>query len=57
MAKDKIQMPTSTAGITRYFDDYKSLLSFRPELVIVFSVLIIFVVIFLNVYVAGWLGL
>jgi len=57
MAKDQIQMPSSTAGITRYFNDYKSLLSFPPELVIVFSIFIIFVVIFLNVYVGGWLGL
>jgi len=57
MAKDKIQMPTSTAGITRYFDDYKSLLSFPPHLVIVFSIFVIFVVIFLNVYISGFLGL
>ena len=57
MANDKIQMPSSTAGITRYFDDYKSFLSFPPHLVIVLSIFVIFVVIFMNVYVAGWIGL
>lgn len=51
MAKDKkLHMPTSTAGITRYFDDYQSKLSFPPELVIVFSLFVIAIVIFLNVY-------
>jgi len=57
MAQDRIQMPSSTAGITRYFDDYRSKLSFRPELVIVFSIFIIFIVVFLNIYASQWLGL
>jgi len=57
MAKEQVQMPSSTAGITRYFDDYKSRLSFPPEFVIIFSLFTIAVVIFLNLYAGGFLGL
>lgn len=42
MAKqDKISMPTSTAGLTRYFDEYKSKLSFKPQAVIILVIIII----------------
>jgi len=58
MAKDrKLQMPSSTAGITRYFDDYQSKLSFAPELIIVFSLFVIFVVILLNLFAGGIFGI
>ncbi len=44
MSKDnKISMPSSTAGLTRYFDDYKSKLSFKPQVVIVFVIIIILI--------------
>jgi preprotein translocase subunit Sec61beta len=41
MAKDKITMPTSTAGITRYFDDYKSKIEIKPGMVIVFVLVVV----------------
>jgi preprotein translocase subunit Sec61beta len=45
---DKIQMPSSGAGITRYFDDYKSKIEFKPEHVVVLIILIIIVIIILH---------
>ena len=41
MAKDKITMPTSTAGITRYFDDYKSKIEIKPGMVIVMVLVVV----------------
>ncbi len=57
MAQDKVQMPSSGAGITRYFDDTRSKLSFPPELVVIFTILVFALVVFLNVYAAGLFGL
>ena len=49
MAKDnKIQMPSSGAGITRYFDDYKSKIEFKPEHVVVLVILVIIIIIILH---------
>ncbi|MFW6450383.1 MAG: preprotein translocase subunit Sec61beta [Nanoarchaeota archaeon] len=39
---NKVSMPSSTAGITRFFDDYKSKIEFKPGYVVV---LIVFVII------------
>ncbi len=41
MAKDKVSVPISQAGITRYFEDYKSKIEVSPKIVIFFIVLII----------------
>jgi len=46
--QDKIQMPSSGAGITRYFDDYKSKIEFKPEHVVFLSILIIIIIIVLH---------
>ncbi|MEM4259628.1 MAG: preprotein translocase subunit Sec61beta [Candidatus Woesearchaeota archaeon] len=54
MAGDKIQMPASTAGLTRYFDDYKSKISIKPEHVIVMIVVLMILVLVLNAYGANW---
>jgi len=49
MAKqDRIQMPSSGAGIMRYFDDYKSKIEFKPEHVVILTILIIIIVIVLH---------
>jgi len=40
MAKNQIQMPSGTAGITRYFDEYRSKLTIQPEHVIVITILV-----------------
>ncbi len=57
MADDKIQMPVSTAGLTRYFDDYKSKIELKPEHVIALIVIVILVEILLNWQGYGWFGL
>ncbi|MFH1211300.1 MAG: preprotein translocase subunit Sec61beta [Candidatus Woesearchaeota archaeon] len=41
MSKDKVSMPSSTAGITRYFDDYKSKIEIRPETVVALCIAVI----------------
>tara|TARA_Y100000310_G_C20669467_1_gene809427 strand:+ start:2011 stop:2244 length:234 start_codon:yes stop_codon:yes gene_type:complete len=50
MAQDRITMPTSTAGITRYFDDYKSKIEFKPGHIIVLVLLVMLIVILLHIY-------
>ena len=42
MAKDnKVSMPTSTAGLTRFFDDYKSKIEFKPGHLVVLIIVVI----------------
>lgn len=48
--KDKISMPSSGAGLTRYFDEYKSKLEFQPGHVIVLVVVVLIIVLILQVY-------
>jgi preprotein translocase subunit Sec61beta len=49
MAKnDKVQMPSSGAGITRYFDDYKSKFELKPMHVVILSVILIIIIIILH---------
>ncbi len=57
MSQDKISMPSSGAGLTRYFDDYKSKIEIKPEHVIVLIILVIFLEILLNWKGAAWFGL
>lgn len=54
---DKISMPSSGAGLTRFFDDYKSKLSFKPQVVIVFVVVIIIIELILHNYGLNILGI
>ena len=57
MGKDKIQMPSSTAGITRYFDDYKSNIRFKPGSLIVMLLIVIIIMVILHTYGYAMLGL
>ncbi len=41
MADEKIRMPASFGGLTRYFEDYKSKIELKPEHVIFLIVLVI----------------
>ena len=41
MAEDKIRMPASFGGLTRYFEDYKSKLEIKPEYVILIIAIVI----------------
>lgn len=44
MAKsNKINMPSSGAGITQYFDDYKSKITFQPIHIIIFAIVVILI--------------
>lgn len=49
MAKqNKINLPSSGAGITRYFDDLRSKIQFKPEHVVVMAIVVILLVILLH---------
>lgn len=55
--KNRISMPASTAGLTRYFDDYRSKITFKPAYVIVLAFVIMIVLVILNAYGSALLGL
>jgi preprotein translocase subunit Sec61beta len=57
MAQDKINMPSSTAGITRYFDDYKSKIEFKPGHIIILCLVVIALSLLLHAYGNSILGL
>ena len=57
MSEDKVQMPMSTAGLTRYFDDYKSKIEFKPGQVIVISVVVMILTILLHKFGSSLLGI
>jgi preprotein translocase subunit Sec61beta len=57
MADKKVQMPTSTAGLTRYFEDYKSKLEFKPGTVIILAVIVMLITIILHYYGSALLGI
>ncbi|MFH1770408.1 MAG: preprotein translocase subunit Sec61beta [archaeon] len=52
--KDKINMPSSTAGITRYFDDYKSKIEFKPQYIVVLVIVVIIIEVFLHMNAGSW---
>lgn len=57
MVRDsKVRMPSSTAGITQYWDDVKTKIELKPEYVIVLAVLIIIIELLLQVYGRVWFG-
>lgn len=58
MARNKkINMPTSTAGITRYFDEYKSKIEFQPGHVIILCIIVIIIAILLFTFGGNWFGI
>ena len=58
MARDnKISLPSGGAGLTRYFDEYKSKFQFSPGHVILISLLVMAIVIVLHMYGRSWFGL
>jgi len=50
MAKEKMTMPQSTAGLVRYFDDYKEAIQISPQTVVGVCVGIIVLEIFLRIF-------
>ena len=57
MADNKVQMPITGAGLTRYFEDYKSKIAFQPEHIIVFGIIVMVLVILLHLFGARLLGI
>ncbi len=58
MARDnKIQMPSSGAGLTRYFDDYKSKIELKPGHVIILIAVVIVIEVILHLQGNSLLGL
>ena len=57
MAQEKTRMPMSTAGITTYFDDYRSKIEFQPGTVIIMCVVVVLVAVALHMWAGGFLGL
>jgi preprotein translocase subunit Sec61beta len=53
---NKISMPNSGAGLTRYYDEYKSNIQLKPTHVIVLIIVVIILVIILNIYGKTWFG-
>ena len=47
--KEKQQLPNSGAGITRYFDDYKSRINFKPKYILLLVVIVIIIEVFLHI--------
>jgi preprotein translocase subunit Sec61beta len=47
---DKIQMPQSMGGLVRYFDEYKSKITFKPGHVIILCIVVIIIMILLHAY-------
>lgn len=54
---DKVRMPASTAGITQYWDEVKTKVTFRPEHVVILAILVVIVIVLLNAYGKSWFGL
>jgi preprotein translocase subunit Sec61beta len=54
---NKINMPSSTAGITRYFDDYKSNIELQPGHVIILCILAMIIVGILFAFGNSWFGI
>jgi preprotein translocase subunit Sec61beta len=50
-------MPMSTAGITTYFDEYRSRIEFKPGHIIIFSIIVVMIVVALHIWAAGILGI
>ncbi len=48
MAQQKVNMPSSGAGITQYFNETKSVISIPPQMILGISIVIIAIVILLN---------
>jgi len=58
MAKDnRVNMPSSGAGLTRYFGDYKSKLQIAPGHVIILAIAVAALVVLLHSVGPSWFGL
>ncbi len=56
MADNRITLPSSSGGLVRYFDEYKSRIEFKPGYVILFIVLVIILELILHAQSSRFLG-
>ena len=54
---DKIQMPSGMGGLVRYFDEYKSKITFKPGHVIILCIAVMIIMLILHAYGNSLLGL
>ena len=54
---DRIRMPSSTAGITTYWDDVKTKVELKPQHIVLLVLLVIAIQAMLLLYGKGWFGL
>ena len=47
---DKINMPSGSGGLTRYFEEYKSKIQIKPELVIGMIILVIILSLLIRIF-------
>jgi len=50
---DKVRMPSSMGGLVRYFDEYKSKISFKPGHIVILAIVVIIIMIILHAYGRG----
>ncbi len=56
MAKERLHIPASTAGITRYFEEYRSKVEIKPGHVIGFAIFIGILVLALHAFGGAFLN-
>ena len=50
-------MPSSMGGLVRYFDEYKSKISFKPGYIIIMCIVVIIIMLVLHLYGNALLGI
>lgn len=56
MADNRIMLPSSSGGLVRYFDEYKSKIEFKPGYVILFIVIVLIIELILHSQTGRLLG-
>lgn len=57
MANNKVNMPSSGAGITRYFEDSKSNIEISPGQIIILCIVVIIALLILHSMGHQWFGI
>jgi len=50
MAQQRINMPSGSGGLVRYFDEYKSKIRIKAGHIIIMCIVVIFIMLFLYTY-------
>jgi preprotein translocase subunit Sec61beta len=57
MSQQKINMPSGTGGLVRYFDEYKSKIRIKAGHIIIMCIVVIIIMLFLYTYGNTLLGI